>query len=207
MSIHEDVRNLSRYVIFRVTPRSPRSLTHVQVLSVKDEKTDARKVIILRESWFDTPCSKDSFIHLVGDFDSAGHCVVDNTNHMIILHPDHLISATVVADSVDCQRRAVLQDRVKVFGQIEQPQAFGIIFHEVFQEALMANKWDLGSLRFLVEKVLNNHVEELYTINMSTLQAVETIMGKIPQVQAWANVFLQTKPNVRVPLKLLKSLF
>ncbi|KAJ5905517.1 uncharacterized protein N7473_002433 [Penicillium subrubescens] len=166
-----------------------------QVLSVKDEKTDARKVIILRESWFDTPCSKDSFIHLVGDFNSFGQCVVDNTNHMVILHPDHLISATVVADSVDCQRRAVLQDRVKVISQIEKPQAFGIIFHEVFQEALMANRWDLDSLRLLVEKVLGNHVEELYSINMTMSEAIETIMGKIPQVQAWADVFLQTKPK------------
>ncbi|GLI75313.1 DNA replication endonuclease-helicase Dna2 [Penicillium ochrochloron] len=175
--------------------QSSELLTSVQVLSVKDEKTDTRKLIILRESWFDTPCSKDSFIHLVGDFNSFGQCVVDNTNHMIILHPDHLISATVVADSVDCQRRAVLQDRVKVIGQIEKPQAFGIIFHEVFQEALMANKWDLDSLRLLVEKVLENHVEELYTINMTTSEAIETIMGKIPQVQAWADVFLQTKPK------------
>lgn len=171
-------------------------LTCVQVLSVKDEKTDARKVIILRESWADTPCNKDSFIHLVGDFNAAGHCIVDNANNMIILHPDHLISATVVADSVECPRRAVLQDRVKVISQIEQPQAFGIIFHEVFQEALMANQWDTDSMRSLVEKVLENHVEELYTINMSTSQAVETIMGKIPQVQAWADVFLQTIPKV-----------
>lgn len=172
------------------------SLTNSQVLSVKDEKTDARKVIILRESWFETPCEKDCFVHLVGDFDTFGQCIVDNSHNMIILHPDHLISATVVADSVDCQRRAVLQDRVKVIGQIERPQAFGIIFHEVFQEALMANQWDTESMRMLVEKVLENHIEELYTINMRTSDAVEDIMGKIPQIQAWADVFLQASPKV-----------
>ncbi|KAJ5168284.1 uncharacterized protein N7482_003878 [Penicillium canariense] len=166
-----------------------------QVLSVKEENTEARKVIILRESWFDTPCSKDSFIHLVGEFKSSGQCVVDNTNHMIILHPDHLISATVVADSVDCQRRAVLQDRIKVISQVKRPQAFGTIFHEIFQEALKANRWDSGSLRLLVESVLENHVEELYTINMNMIEAVETIMGKIPAVQAWADVFLHAKPK------------
>ncbi|KAI2794842.1 hypothetical protein POX_a01443 [Penicillium oxalicum] len=166
-----------------------------QVLSVKDEKTDARKVIILRESWFETPCEKDCFVHLVGDFDTFGQCIVDNSHNMIILHPDHLISATVVADSGDCQRRAVLQDRVKVIGQIERPQAFGIIFHEVFQKALMANQWDTESMRMLVEKVLENHIEELYTINMRTSDAVEDIMGKIPQIQAWADVFLQASPK------------
>ncbi|KAJ5679422.1 hypothetical protein N7462_007666 [Penicillium macrosclerotiorum] len=166
-----------------------------QVLSVEDERTRSRKAIILRESWFDTPCSKDSFIHLVGDFNSSGQCVVDNAHNMIILHPDHLISATVVADSVDCQRRAILQDRVKAFGQLERPQAFGVFFHEIFQEALKANRWDLDSLRLLVENVMKKHVEELYSINMSIPEAVETVMGKIPTVQAWAEVFLHTKPQ------------
>jgi len=171
------------------------------VLSVEDEKTRARKVVILRESWFDTPCSKESYIHLVGDFDSSGQCVVDNINHMVILHPDHLISATVVADSIDCQRRAVLQDRVKVFGALEKPQAFGVFFHEVFQEALQVNKWDTVSLRSLVESIMHKHIEELYSINMSVAEAVEEIMGKIPTVQAWADVFLQATPQVRFPPK------
>lgn len=114
---------------------------------------------------------------------------------MIILHPDHLISATVVADSIDCQRRAVLQDRIKAFGQLERPQLFGTLFHEVFQEALKANKWDLTSLKSLVDGVLTRHVEDLYAINMSELEAAENIMSKIPTVQAWAEIFLHGKPQ------------
>lgn len=195
----KDVFNLSRSVGLHLSQKldASRSLTETKILSVKDEKTRVRKTIILRESWFDTPCSKDSFIHLVGDFDPFGQCIVDNTNHMVILHPDHLISATVVADSIDCQRRAVLQDRVKAFGQLEKPQAFGVFFHEVFQEALKANQWDLTSLRALVESIMQRHVEELYAISMSVPQAVEEVMGKIPTVQAWAEVFLQRFPQVR----------
>ncbi|KAJ5640523.1 Dna2/Cas4 domain of unknown function DUF83 [Penicillium herquei] len=166
-----------------------------QVLSVEDEKTRARKVIVLRETWWDTSCSKDSFVHLVGDFNPSGICIVDNTNHMIILHPDHLISATVVADSIDCQRRAVLQDRIKAFSQLERPQVFGTIFHEVFQEALKANLWDLKSLRSLVDVVLQRHIEDLYAIQMSVPEATEDVMSKIPTVQAWAEVFLHAKPK------------
>ncbi|KAJ5899126.1 Dna2/Cas4 domain of unknown function DUF83, partial [Penicillium taxi] len=166
-----------------------------QVLSVEDEKTRSRKIIILRESWCDTPCSKDSFIHLVGDFDTLGQCVVDNSKNMLILHPDHLVSATVVADSIDCQRRAVLQDRVKAFGSIEKPQAFGIFFHEIFQEALKANVWDTTSLRTLVQTVIRRHIEDLYSIEMSVPEAVDEVMGKIPIVQAWADKFLHEKPR------------
>lgn len=166
------------------------------MLLVEEEKSRRRKVIILRESWFDTPCSKESYIHLVGDFDATGHCIVDNCHNMIILHPDHLISATVVADSVDCQRRAVLQDRVKVFGELERPQAFGVFFHEVFQEALKVNRWDTDSLRSLVENVMQRHVEELYSIHMSILEAVEAVMNKMPAIQAWADTFLRARPRV-----------
>ncbi|KAJ5567408.1 Dna2/Cas4 domain of unknown function DUF83 [Penicillium sp. DV-2018c] len=166
-----------------------------QGLLVEDEKTQERKHVILRETWFDTPCSKDSYIHLVGDFNEAGQCVVDNANNMIILHPDHLISATVVADSVVCQRRAVLQDRVKVFGVLERPQTFGVFFHEVFQEALKANRWDMDSLKALVETVLSRHIEELYTIQMSIIEAVEYLMSRMPAVLDWAHTFLHPKPQ------------
>jgi DNA replication ATP-dependent helicase Dna2 len=165
-------------------------------LLVEDEKTRARKVIILRESWVDTPSSKESFIHLVGDFDAGGQCVVDNLNNMIILHPDHLISATVVADSTDCQRRAVLQDRVKVIAALEKPQAFGVFIHEVFQEALKANQWDMDSLRTLVETVMGRHIEDLYSIQLSIPEAVEYIMNRIPAVLDWADAFLRVKPQV-----------
>ncbi|CAI7630725.1 unnamed protein product [Penicillium bialowiezense] len=166
-----------------------------QVLLVEDEKTRARKVITLRESWADTPCDKDCFVHLVGEFDHGGRCVVDNANNMIILHPDHLISATVVADSTDCQRRAVLQDRVKVHAAVERPQAFGTFFHEVFQEALQANTWDMESIKLLVENIMKKHVEELYSIKMSIPEAVEYIMSRIPAVLDWAGTFLHVKPQ------------
>ena len=168
-----------------------------QVLLVQDEKTSLQKAVLLRESWFDSPCSKGSFIHLIGDFDSSGQCVVDNSKNMLILHPDHLISATVVADSMSCPRRAVLQDRIKEIGEIERPQFFGIVFHEVFQEAMKANKWDVDSLKSLVENILLGHVEELYGIHMSIPEAVDHVMSKIPRLKSWANAYLRTKPAVR----------
>ncbi|KAJ5972198.1 Dna2/Cas4 domain of unknown function DUF83 [Penicillium vulpinum] len=184
--------------IMKSTYVTPKGRTQPeQCLLVEDEKTRDRKTIVLRESWLDTPCSKDSYIHLVGHFNAAGQCVVDNLNHMIILHPDHLISATVVADSIDCQRRAVLQDRVKVISALERPQAFGVFFHEVFQEALKANQWDMVSLKALVETVMGRHIEELYSIQMSIPEAVEYLMSRMPAVLDWADAFLHLKPQTK----------
>jgi DNA replication ATP-dependent helicase Dna2 len=168
-----------------------------QVLLVQDERTKIKKAVILRESWFDSPCSKGAYIHLTGNFDAAGQCIVDDAHNMIILHPDHLISATVVADSISCQRRAVLQDRIKNSSDISKPQVFGNIFHELFQEAMKVNKWNLSSLRALVEAILVRHVEDLYLIQMSIPEAIEYMMSRVPALKAWAEVFLRTTPSAK----------
>lgn len=166
------------------------------MLLVQDERNKDKKVVILRESWFDTPCSKDLYIHLIGDFDATGQCVVNDTHNMVILHPDHLVSATVVADSIGCQRRAVLQDRIKNSGDIGKPQVFGNIFHEIFQNALKLNQWDMATLQSLTESVAVKHIEELYLIRMSIPEAVAYVMGKIPAMKTWAGVFLKSTPDV-----------
>lgn len=203
MSPRKDAASQSRsvtiYVLFHYSHYPFANIVR-QVLLVQEEKTELQKVVILRESWFDSPCSKGSYIHLIGDFDSSGQCIVDDAENMVILHPDHLISATVVADSMSCQRRAILQDRIKVFGEIEKPQFFGIVFHEVFQEAMKTNKWDTDSLRSLVENILLRHLEDLYGVHMNVPEAVDYAMSRIPDLRAWANAYLRTKPGVRISL-------
>jgi DNA replication ATP-dependent helicase Dna2 len=113
---------------------------------------------------------------------------------MIILHPDHLISATVVADSFTCTRRAVLQDRVKATGAAEKPQVYGHMLHEVFGEALKANEWNADRLKTIIEKVVSTYIESLYEINVQVPEAVDHIMSKMPELTAWASIFISLKP-------------
>jgi DNA replication ATP-dependent helicase Dna2 len=114
---------------------------------------------------------------------------------MIILHPDHLISATVVADSFTCTRRAVLQDRVKATGRAEQSQVYGHILHEVFGQALEANDWRLERLRTIIKNVVASYVEPLYEINVPVHQAIAYLESKMPELMAWAAVFVSAKPG------------
>ncbi|KAL3476333.1 DNA replication factor Dna2-domain-containing protein [Aspergillus californicus] len=192
---------IKRYLIVDIaesTYAAPKGrIQQEKVLSVQDEITKRKKVIILQDSWYDSPCDKDSYVHLIGDFNMAGHCIVNDAQNMIIIHPDHLISATVIADSISCQRRAVLQDRIKRTSDIGKPQVFGNIFHELFQEAMKLNMWDTASLKALTEEVAVRHVEELYLIHMSLNEAVDHVMGRIPGIQRWAELFLRSKPGAQ----------
>ncbi len=155
------------------------------------------KIILLRQAWLDSRCTKGSYVHLVGDFDQLGQCVVNDSENMIILHPDHLISATVVADSFSCTRRAVLQDRIKATGAAEPSQVYGHILHEIFGQALKANDWSVESLKVIIEGILGNWIESLYEINTQVPQALDYLLSKMPELQAWASIFVNADPFPR----------
>lgn len=112
------------------------------------------------------------------------------------MHPDQLVSATVVADSFGCTRRAVLQDRVKATSEASPPLVYGTMLHEIFQEALLANRFDLGYLSELIDKNIEKHIEDLYTIKMGIADAKEHLQSKMTELSYWAKSFVSSQPQV-----------
>ena len=168
----------------------------MQVLLVEDENAKRSKAITLRQSWFDTHCTAGSYVHVVGNFTHTGQIIIDDANNLLIVHPDHLISATVVADSFECIRRAVLQDRVKATNSTNESNAYGTILHEIFQEAMKANNWDLDWLNQLVETTLSKFLEKLFELGHDgTGKALEHLRSKMPELSSWAQAFVKVKPG------------
>lgn len=155
------------------------------------------RTVHLQGSWFDTPAHPESYVHVIGDFSIKGQCIVDDAQNLLILHPDQLISATVVADSFGCMRRAVLQDRVKATSESTPPLVYGTILHEIFQEALLANRWDLKYLASVIERITETHVEDLYKIKVGMATAREHLQSKMIELSSWAASFVSSKPTVR----------
>ncbi len=147
-------------------------------------------IVLLRQSWYDTRCTKNSYVHIIGEFSRHGQCIIDDVDNMIILHPDHLISATVVSDSFSCTRRAALQDRVKATSRATPPQVYGHILHEVFGEAFRLNQWTTQSFVDVLNRVLPNYLEPLYEIGVTESDAMEYLLGKTPDLIGWASVFV-----------------
>jgi DNA replication ATP-dependent helicase Dna2 len=136
-----------------------------------------------------------AYVHVIGSFKN-GRCIIDDENNLLILHPDHLISSTVVADSFGCVRRAVLQDRVKATNDSSPPLVYGTLLHEIFQSAMIANRWDSEWLNELIEDIATRHVEDLYTIKLQMPAAIEYLQSKMGELQSWAEMFVSSKPKV-----------
>jgi len=195
----QKARVIQRYLVTSVLESSYEDANNREVpekiLVVQAERTNTIKMIHLRGDWYDTPVSVDAFVHVIGNFESAGQCIIDNAQNMLILHPDQLISSTVVADSFGCTRRAVLQDRVKATGDTSPALVYGTLLHEIFQEALMANKWDSQYLASVIDKAMKKHIEDLYVIRTSFDDAREHLLSKMTEIRHWAQLFVSSYPR------------
>ena len=166
-----------------------------KVLTVHMEKSTTNHIILLRQIWFDTSVADGAYVHIIGTF-VDGVCIVDNAQNMIILHPDHLVSATVVADAFGCIRRAVLQDRVKSTGQASKYVLFGTILHELFQEAMKANVWVPDRLEEMLMTILPRHYERLVEVGHDVNAVREDLIPKLHEMSAWSEKFVRSTPQV-----------
>ncbi|TDZ51665.1 DNA replication ATP-dependent helicase/nuclease DNA2 [Colletotrichum trifolii] len=167
-----------------------------KILIVQADITKAVKTIHLRGDWYETPAHAKAYVHVIGEFSPSGQCIIDDSQNILVLHPDQLVSATVVADSFSCMRRAVLQDRVKATSEATPPLVYGTLLHEIFQEALMANRWDLRFLSSVIDKVLEKHVEDLYKIKVGMSIAREHLQSKMAELSGWASAFVSPQPQL-----------
>lgn len=60
----------------------------------------------------------------------------------------------------------------------------------------MANQWDIEFLRKIIEQLLPRHFETLADICLNLNQAREHLYSKLPEMQAWAEVFVRAEPRV-----------
>ncbi|KAK4643399.1 DNA replication endonuclease-helicase Dna2 [Podospora bellae-mahoneyi] len=166
-----------------------------KVLWVEHEGTKTTYMVHLRGDWVDTQANPKAYVHIIGDFEPSRRCIIDNNHNIIILHPDQLISSTVIADSFTCMRRAVLQDRVKATSEATPALVYGTILHEVFQAALMANEWTMDYLRDVIDKTLQKHMEDIYVIKVSMDDARNHLVSKMPELRSWAQAFVSAAPQ------------
>lgn len=159
--------------------------------------------ISLRDSWVQTSLAAGTIVHVASrpgteTSEPPGQVTLSDAEDspLLIVHPDHMLSATTVADSFDCIRKAVLQDRIKATGETNKAMVYGKILHEIFQQALSANRWENGFLADLVERTVQIHVEGLWELGMAdTVLAVEEVRAKMGELAAWAKVFVVANPG------------
>ncbi|EPS40726.1 hypothetical protein H072_5379 [Dactylellina haptotyla CBS 200.50] len=165
-----------------------------KALRVEDERTRTERRVLLRQSWMDCDVREGDVVNVIGAFDDET-CIIDNTQNMLILHPDILLSATAVADSFDCIRLATLKERVKAISDASEWSVYGNILHELFQAALSANDFSSAFLEKEINRILSAQMQNLYAVRVTPGTAMDHLRTKLPPLQEWAKSFVSARPQ------------
>lgn len=72
---------------------------------------------------------------------------------------------------------------------------YGTLLHELFQEALKANQWDSTFLLETIDKLMPSKFETILETNSTCEQVKDHLSSKLPELQAWAKVFVRAEPR------------
>ncbi|KAL1918139.1 uncharacterized protein VTP21DRAFT_3405 [Calcarisporiella thermophila] len=165
-----------------------------KVLRMFEENESLEKYVHLREDWWHTNVFVGDYANVVGSFEQQ-RCIIDNENNLFILHPDCLISSTVLADSFRCQRKAVLDDRVRATGGYNEALVHGQILHQLLQSSLRENDFSSEFMLAEVERLVIRTVEALYCAGEDESSALRKLKELVPVMQEWANRFVVPRPK------------
>lgn len=137
-------------------------------------------------------------VHVLGRFDLASSSLFlsNSLPHLLILHPDVLISSTLASDSFVCLRKAVLEDRVRVAGETSEPMIRGHMLHQLLQHALKEDMWTSEGLQEEVERIVSRNVEGLWYVGETEEQARESVGEMVGTIKEWARKFVGQRLKV-----------
>lgn len=156
-------KGVARLVLTKITEISLPKIGRQKILSCIDQDGKEGSVVV-RKPWVYLEFEKGDVIHIIegANFENK-RLVSDDKNpvtqlvndNLLILNPDLLLSATAVGGSIECLRRAVLQQLLEDSqGEPSIVMTIGNIVHELLQSAL---RYKLNhktiTIKFLEEKL------------------------------------------------------
>lgn len=119
---------------------------------------------------------------------------IGDAHGFLVVYPETLLSATLVADSISCSRRAVLSSRVQAAAQDNKPSASlicGSVVHEVVERSLLAQQYDLAHLCGLVPEEIRKSLVDIYCADSDEAAILAQVHKLLQGFPDWAHRFIE----------------
>ncbi len=136
------------------------------------------------------------YIHVTGVVDQSEITIDNSSATLVILHPDTLISATHVADAFECQRKAILQTRVRASGEASKYMVYGNIVHRLLQMGLTLKNFSIPFLSQALTQIISESTEDLYQCNIDESTAISALQEHIGTLSKWGSEFVGRPPRL-----------
>eukprot|EP00985_Skeletonema_marinoi_P002553 scaffold1057_cov203-Skeletonema_marinoi.AAC.1 len=155
--------------------------------------------IHLRGEWYHTNAKSGDVIHLgsiSGTYltDVTALPVILHSNPpvgsdvdddlVLVIHPDELITPTLVSEAVKCPRLAVLQSRLGSTGLSAKSAVFGTLRHDLFERCLREKDTSRRSAALFTRDIIRNNAEALVGCGVTDRkEAFGEVIKTLPQIQ------------------------
>jgi len=235
-----------RFLVLEVSHGFDGEETKVRAL---DEANGMEHFLCLKDEWSRLDIRIGDYVNVVGRVEPKGSSytyVVDHQRNLLILHPDILVSGTMLAHTSDCPRRSILNHCIKYHPRPDLPPPvvpnsstpnlatpstatigpsiidptqestehearplkshtidprlalYGIFVHEMFQSAILSMDFTSDNLTQLAEKIIVDHIVDVFSSGEDENKARETLHAWMPAVAEWADKFFpQARTDAR----------
>ncbi|KAH6793808.1 DNA replication helicase [Perilla frutescens var. hirtella] len=170
-----------------------------KVLRLLNEQNGAERALHLWDEWYFSVVAPGDTVHVIGEFDSLGKCDVNREKNFFIVHPAILVSGTRVSASFSCQRRTILDERIKST-EHSTPALMGTLLHQIFQAGLISEYPTKEFLEAYTRTVLQKSLESLYACGVNENDIFRTLVEAIPKLLNWISTFRDSQGSKSPPV-------
>ena len=114
---------------------------------------------------------------------------------VMILHPDLLVTPTLVGEGTGCARRAVLKSRLGSTGLSSKAALIGTMRHDLLGACLLEKELTQSIMFRIVQRIVRENAEGLLACKMSSREAEKSLMDMRAMIQE----FIRDYTSLSVP--------
>ncbi|XP_052810717.1 DNA replication ATP-dependent helicase/nuclease DNA2-like [Mya arenaria] len=172
-----------RYTVTKVTQNRDKYQTVLELKSAADEES---KFCTLHGFWLDTHVEEGDTVHVLGEFVDS-HCHMTDTEGLLVVNPDLLLSGTTVVSACFCMRKSILKEKFKGCDSRNVYMLYGSIIHTIFQLVLKKKLIIADDILKEAEIVLRqaSNLLEMYANKTTEGKVMDEVRSYVPQMITW----------------------
>ncbi|KAJ7593023.1 DNA replication factor Dna2-domain-containing protein [Mycena floridula] len=172
-------------------------------LTAKLDPGSEIRAIILRDDWARTDIRIGDTINVIGEFSLQSpssssvtlSIPITSKSNLLILHPDHLLTATALSNAPQCLRKPLLSALVRSSSDVTPALVWGNILHTVVQSCLTEGRWDEQWIDDQIDTAAREGMGELAKVGFDVEQGKREIKGRAKGLQPFGERYISDKPK------------
>ncbi|EQC27044.1 hypothetical protein SDRG_15158 [Saprolegnia diclina VS20] len=142
--------------------------------------------VVLADDWYGTPLViGDTFNFIWTTPRTSSSLIASNAAHLVIVHPDILVSPTAVTSSLRCGRMAVLQQTLSMNQPSGAKALVGTMKHDLFERALQSGYHSIPYLIEQSQSIIQDSLLKCLESGITETQAAEEMRSSFQSMHVW----------------------